>query len=817
MKFEITKLAIAVAGTALLALAGCGGGGGTPAPATTSLPVTVIDGPIQGATVCLDKNGNGACDAGEVSVKTDANGKATLTVDASDAPKYPVIAVVDANAIEPETGLPPATTYTMTTPAGQTSPVISPLTTMVQVTMASSGLSQSDSIASVMNATGIAVSPLADYTNTSTVAGIPHPAPVARAIALTMQQQNAAVASVATTGTGTAPDGATITITKADLDKAVQAKLLELLPALVAALQNPAVQTALQNATTPNGAASARAALIASITNAGNTPLTSANVATAVAINQMAATPAAPASAAIAGFKLTELTYTDANNSYWRVLSSATAQMSVDASNKTRYTDRHSRKTTGAIATWSAGADPWRQSDLFWTDSAWTGCNFNHDNTSTVRNAAGNSLYNYCGRETGITSLSSFDISNKAMTDVYAQVIAAGYTNLLIDNPGTVLGSATFPAGSALLYQRNTPQTISVGYYPGSGNEVWRYSTTVATGGIAANQAAGTACNSTETNTIGSVQVTTLEQMMAATQGTPCVNGQRAIVNGVAVSNGTTNTTTPALNSVAPDEGWYQSTTFIGSVGANGEATLAAKTPAATATSYYTGNQLLTVAFKGTGTNPVTYYTCKERVFDGSRRNCTKISEGSYTISSLGDGRVLTFNIIPPLAAATTWNRVFIERGGNVYYGYQNKPIARNIARLNSTAAAALLSQLGLPAVDPEVPLALTPASYQGTYAGTYTGTDSGTWTVTLSPTSTISTCAGTSLAFMSLANPTGAFSCTATVALSTTDAAKADISMGVATTGATFTGTVNFNTGGVIGSWTNRNNHSGTVTGNRL
>lgn len=51
------------------------------------MPITVIDGAIQNANVCLDKNNNGVCDPGEPSVKTDATGKVTLKVDNAELGK----------------------------------------------------------------------------------------------------------------------------------------------------------------------------------------------------------------------------------------------------------------------------------------------------------------------------------------------------------------------------------------------------------------------------------------------------------------------------------------------------------------------------------------------------------------------------------------------------------------------------------------------------------------------------------------------------------------------------------------------------------
>ena len=75
----LKRLSLALAGAALLTLAGCGGSpSDATAPSTTQDVVTrVVDGPISNALVCLDKNGNGACDAGEPSGRTDASGNLT--------------------------------------------------------------------------------------------------------------------------------------------------------------------------------------------------------------------------------------------------------------------------------------------------------------------------------------------------------------------------------------------------------------------------------------------------------------------------------------------------------------------------------------------------------------------------------------------------------------------------------------------------------------------------------------------------------------------------------------------------------------------
>jgi len=701
-RFERIRLAFCSA--ALLALAGCGGGSddGTPvaaAPTTTNVTATVIDGAIKNAVVCLDANANGLCDAGETTGTTDATGSVTLAVPNADIGKYALLAVIGTDAVDADNG-PVTTRYTMSAPADQTA-VVSPLTTLVQQTIVSTGFTTAEAAKSVQDATGISASLFADFSKaTPPTDGSINPATVARMVVVTTQQQASTIAS--TLGTS-AIDGATIT--QADLDKAIQKKLLEMLADLVVALSDPAVTAA----TTP--AAKEAALLAAASTLVSTSGLTPAAVATAVAVNTQVATPApATTRIAAAGFSLDTLVFNDASNYYVRALSSSLAQDTPDASNNVKYVDRRQRATAGHVAVWGSGSDPWRTADLNWNGSAWVGCPLNFENTSSVRDAGGNNVYSYCdGRETGKTSRATFDIAGKTLAEVYAQVTGAGYTNLYVANP-SALGSATFPAGSKIFYQTNTPLTEAIAYYPGGadspagfGNVVSQYSAGVSAGGDGSTQVAGTLCNSAETLTNG-VSSSTLEGMIAAKTGTPCTFGQGSFVYA-----GVTYT------SDVPNAWWGNSTVSLGKLGS-------APVNSGTAPGYYTGNTLLRVAFTGSGTNPVTYYACKERFNNGSVRNCSVIGSGSYTITTLGDGRALTLTNPPLQAASLTYDRVFVERGGYVYFGYQSKPRVNSKARLNTIAGSALLTQLGLTPDDASVPLALTAGSYQGNWDFRATG-----------------------------------------------------------------------------------------------
>ncbi|MDO9074182.1 MAG: hypothetical protein Q7U73_13050 [Rubrivivax sp.] len=62
----------------------------------------------------------------------------------------------------------------------------------------------------------------------------------------------------------------------------------------------------------------------------------------------------------------------------------------------------------------------------------------------------------------------------------------------------------------------------------------------------------------------------------------------------------------------------------------------------------------------------------------------------------------MSFSVQPALAQKLGYARVFVERGGRVYYGYKNPAgsVSTDI-RLNMTAANAVLQQLGLPRIQP--------------------------------------------------------------------------------------------------------------------
>jgi trimeric autotransporter adhesin len=730
MNMVLKRLVLGIASASALGLYGCGGGGGSATGggggdvvATVDVPITVVDGPIQNAKVCLDKNDNGVCDPGEPAGSTDSEGKVTLKVDSTDAGKYPVIAVVGTDAIDADTGAVP-TPFTMKAPADQPA-VITPLTTLVQNVVASTG-STSTAAADVVKAqTGINVNLFEDFSK-GTSDDHKAAANIARMVVVTTQQQSEAVK----TAEGT-KDVSGSTITKEDLDKAIQKKVMEMLPALVIKLAESQSQVAeLEKALADAKAlidANARKAAVEAAQKAKDdalkakmtevvvtekSGLTADGIGTVVAVNkqQESKTPVV-AETPSAGFNLRALSFTDVSNYFVRFFSGTALQNTPDSKGNVRYVDNRYKAVDGLVAAWNTGGNPARQADLHWNGTAWVACLLNFESVSSIRDAKGNSDYNYCdNRETGKSSLASFDVSGKKMADVMADVFKAGYTNLgaTTDTQAKLiaaLGNDTFPSKSSLGYSNGTALTTAIAYNPGSDNWVVQYSKAVSDGGISKDQPPNQQCRSPEFSglpageTGGPTYSTTLEGMVTSMTGTPCINDEASFsYGGVTYMSGTRN------------EAWGATSVSLGTIGT-------APVNSGVAPGFYTTNTKLRAAFKGSGTNAVTYYACKERFNNGSTRNCDVIGTGTYSIQAVGDGaRTLSFAGLPALASALDYTRVFVERGSKVYYGYQNRPMATNGARLNTVASTALLAKLGLPAVSVDQPLALTTASYQGTW-----------------------------------------------------------------------------------------------------
>lgn len=690
-RFDLNPIAAALVGSVAL-LAACGGGGGsdTPAPpATVNVTTSVIDGAIQGATVCLDKNDNGACDADEPSGKTGADGSVTLSVLEADAGKYPLLAIVGTDAVDKDNG-PVAAAYVMKAPADKTG-VISPLTTLVQQVVESSKVSSTDAEKVVKDQTGISVSLFADYTKTrdadsaSAAAGL-----VARTMVVTAQQQTQALASAVGE-----PDGSGDTISKADLDKAVSDAMAAVLPQLIVAANDSGVQSACAGAAITSAACQSAvqtqaAALLA------QTGLSATTLPVLVGVSkQLSSAATDPNAAPTEGASLDFANFGDANNWSYRIFVSTAAENTPDANGLTRYREVRRQLVGGVLTEWAFNGDPARKGDVHWNGSAWVDCPFGHQNTQTVRGAEGRNTNNYCDSyEKSNGQRVDVDISGKPMSDVVATIRTFPSTARAYPLWGTppggfsgtstfTVGTDTFPAGSKLRYQTTTPTEEAFAYDVRASAVAFLYSAALAAGGDARSNPTS-ACNSAEFNAAPTNNAGTLEKLIATARGTPC------IFNAGSFTVGSTTYTNPNN----PSSVWSNSSTL--SIGTLGSVSISS-----TPTAYFTGNTLIRLAFTGSGTNPVTYYACQQQFRNGAVRECSVIGTGSYTITTLGDGRVMTLSNPPAQAAALTYNRVFVERGGKVYFGYLSKLVPTKQIRLNLPAANAIFAKAGVPAVTP--------------------------------------------------------------------------------------------------------------------
>jgi trimeric autotransporter adhesin len=677
MNLKPTGLALAMAGALTLTLYGCGGSPG--ASETVALSTTVIDGAIRNALVCLDKNNNGECEADEPNGRTDANGNLTLQIAKADAGKYPLVTVVGTDAVDADHG-PVTEPFTMKSTPGKPG-VISPLTTMVAQVM-EGGSSEAEAEKSVQEMTGLTVSLFEDFTKKPAPAVGAKPGDVARMIVVATQEQGKKLANVIVG----AQDASGNAITGADLKKAVLKKIMGLLPQIAQATQDNAGNTD-------------QKAKEAAVLNAVKSSfMTVEGVKLAVAVDKAPKVADAASAAVTAGASLMELQFTDANNWNRRVLSGSVAQNTLDANGMRRFVDRRDRATSGNRAAWSFGSNLTDQPITFWDGSAWTGFALHFESLSTPVDAAGQSKSSYGPKySTSTATRSTIDVSGKTMASVVQQILEAGYTNLNITNAASVLGTATFPAESKVSYFETRSETQAFAHNNNYGSRVFQFPDYA--GGDTRPGGTPGSCNVGGVSfTSATVQITTLEQLVATYTGTPCLRPEDSIVNG----NGT-------FSSGSPRENWGSTTLGIGTVGT------APLVGQASATAYYTTNTLVRLAF--TGPNEASFYLCKQRIDNGSTRNCVATGEKATTsITTLGDGsRVMTFSAMPA-AASNFSKRIFVERGGKVYFGFQSRLSVNNTARFNLAAGNALFTQLGIPTIDPEVPLALTAASYQGTW-----------------------------------------------------------------------------------------------------
>lgn len=172
MKSQINLIGLSLVAAA--ALVACGGGGGSSSIATpTSFSGTVIDGYIEGATVCLDLNGDQACGAGEPTAISKTDGTYSLdtsgltTAQIAKAHLLTIVPLTAKDADDAGKTLAQAgkSAFNLMAPASAfvapdgtlVSAVISPLTTLVSHDMiAGNSKPLADSVIAVQTRMGLA-------------------------------------------------------------------------------------------------------------------------------------------------------------------------------------------------------------------------------------------------------------------------------------------------------------------------------------------------------------------------------------------------------------------------------------------------------------------------------------------------------------------------------------------------------------------------------------------------------------------------------------------------------------------------------------
>lgn len=636
-----------------------GGDGQTPTTPMASLPVTVIDGPIEKAVVCLDQNLNGACDSGEPAGVTDTAGKVVLAVPADQVGRYPVVAVVGTDAVDRDHG-PVTQAFTMRAPASQ-SAVISPLTTLVQAQVDTAGVSLEDAAALVQSQLGLSQSVFTDFTAGADAAST-HAGNAARLLVVVTQQHNAALqAAVGAT------DSSGAAITRQDLDKVIAQALLNMLPALGDVAANQLTGTPEQVAAATSSAAT---------TLVSDARLSTDKVALAVGGNKMIEQEAAavvdtPVSAA--GWNVRWFQFADADNWFVRANVTTADQAIPDADGLLRFSDVRERKTgSHSDAEVWGESSAWTRTDLFWDGASWWNCPTDFEHTTTPRDAQGVSHSTYCKTSRTTSKRGSRDIGGKRMVDIVREIRAyplqdtfgqnyGGWANWGPDPESTVLGTATFPAGAKLHFQSYSDTAFPDAYNPVDANSVLRLNKEDSAGGASCPNA-------------GASEAGSLDEVIRHSGGQPC-------------------SFSPTTATGARNEWWGNATIRLALLSN-------AVTPS---TSYYSGDLDIRAALDTDGT--ARFYACPMRAANpdanppvsASPRNCDLASTGSYRIESQGDARVMRFAGLPAQLSRLSYERIFVERGEQVFFGSRAKPANGHSIRLNDTAAKALFIQIGLP------------------------------------------------------------------------------------------------------------------------
>lgn len=636
-------------------LAACSGGGEAPAPAASasvsgSAAIGSADGRkgvLAGATACLDLDGNGACGSAEPQATTGVDGGFAIASAAAAG------LVVEVPASATADGVAVGRAFTLRAPPG--SSAVTPLSTLVVAEMDQAGGTAAEAAERLRQRGALAASPLAALAEGD----------MARLAALV--QRLGALQAGALAGSG---------LPEADIARESQRAQAAALADLAQAARDAAGDDSLLAIAARIGPDAAQVAAAARMFALAEPPL-----------------PATPEPTA----QLTALRYTNSDNWFMRTLQSSADDLVVDAGGFTRYIDVYAQAAPsstaypkGVIQRWNGGGSPATAGTLHFNGTAWVTCGgLTTRYRSTVRDAAGRNSYDFCdGWETGNSIRRVEDISNQEMSAVVrdkVRTFPGGSAGVSYSSFGpsdlTLLDGRFFPEGSYLFYQQQTITGTAPSYDPRDSNRVLLFPAGVAAGGDTRSTPGLDCSNPTLTGASAQVPATSLEEIVGRAGGRPCIYAGSG---------------TPPDVSTDPNEWWSQSTVSLGTLA--GFNTVPPGTGA-----FYNTTALLRVSFTPGGR--ARFHRCLARQVGTvtSARNCTLLGLGTWRIDTLGDARVLSFSTLPAIVQRTGFARVFVERGGAVYFGSKSPVgVVQPQVRMSLTATNALLDALpGVPAVRP--------------------------------------------------------------------------------------------------------------------
>lgn len=394
------SLPVSLCAVAVL-LSACGGGDGgdntsvvVPPPVVPAVVVVsgvVADGPLAGATVCYDLNDNSACDTGEPSAVTDADGQYAFDIAEAAAGQHSVLASVPATAVDKDTGLAVGVAFQLKSPAtgstGAQAVFVSPLTTVVADRVQDGGKTVAEAVAEVQATLGLSVSPMTDFTAAG-AAGAAEVGLAARAVGAIVIETSKLVAD-------------------AGVDAAAAARLIK--EATGSQLAVLAATLANSTATTPAAKVAEAAAAVASQLNL--------SVTTVKAVAEQVSKPVGAAEVPGPFVSVRRFAYTDANNYSYVLFTGDNSTLDADG----KFSAHDVRKTV------SAGANqPYNRNQRYWTGTEWKTCALQWQVITAIKLGTVTTPQTgiYCGGSRSESKVANEDIGGKTLREVVTKIRA---------------------------------------------------------------------------------------------------------------------------------------------------------------------------------------------------------------------------------------------------------------------------------------------------------------------------------------------------------------------------------------------------------